>query len=101
MPKLISHYFEHRQSNPEISFFDFLAMHYGGDDGTMADNDIDNQLPYHHVDHHCLFGTFWPMSDNTFQMDLPEYNITEYGGGLTIVHPSEYISFILHPPRTI
>ena len=54
IPNLVNHYFEHCRLNPQISFIEFLAMHYGGNDGTDADNDKDNQLPCHNLHHNTL-----------------------------------------------
>ena len=100
LPKLISHYFEHRELNSTVTFIEFLAMHYGGDDGTTADDDIDNQLPYHHVDYHCLFGTYYPLAQYVFSMKLVEY-IPEYDSQLILVNSSKHVSLILQPPRAI
>jgi hypothetical protein len=54
IPNLVDHYFEHCRLNPGISFFQFLGMHYGGNDGTDADNDKDDKLPCHNVHHNTL-----------------------------------------------
>ena len=56
LPNLFAHYLEHHRINPGISFSQFLTMHYGGDDGTDADNDRDNQLPCHDF-HHATINT--------------------------------------------
>jgi len=98
LPKLVSHYFQHRQLDPSVTFIDFLAMHYGGDDGTTADDDIDNQLPYHHVDNHCLSIVYYPSDQYVFNINIIEHD-TEYGSRLISGHPSEHVSLILQPPR--
>ena len=100
LPKLISHYFQHRQLDPSVKFIDFLAMHYGGDDGTTADDDIDNQLPYHHVDNHCLSIVYYPSDLYVFNIKMIEHD-NEYGSRLISGHPSEHVSLILQPPRTV
>jgi len=100
LPTLISHYFQHRQLDPSVTFIDFLAMHYVGDDGTPADDDIDNQLPYHHVDNHCLSVVYYPSDQYVFNIDMTEHS-TEYGSRLISGHPSEHVSLILQPPRDI
>ena len=99
LPKLISHYFEHRELNSTGTFIEFLVMHYGGDDGTTADDDIDNQLPYHHVDYHRLFGTYYPLAQYVFSMKPVEY-IPEYDSQLILINSSKHVSLILQPPRT-
>ena len=100
LPKLVSHYFQHRQLDRSVTSIDFLAMHYGGDDGTTADDDIDNQLPYHHVDNHCLSVVYYPSDQYVFNIDMTEHS-TEYGSRLISGHPSEHVSLILQPPRDI
>ncbi len=100
LPKLISHYFQHRQLDTSVTFIDFLAMHYGGDDGTSADDDIDNQLPYHHADIHCLSIVYYPSAQYIFNINMTEHN-TVYGSRLISGHPSKHVSLILQPPRDV
>ncbi len=45
-PKLISHYQTHNQLNSNVSFADFVNMHYFGDDGITSDDFEDNELPF-------------------------------------------------------
>lgn len=75
-------------------------MHYGGDDGTSADDDIDSQLPYHHVDFHCLFGTFYPLAQYVFSMK-PVEDIPGYGDQLISANLSKHVSLFLRPPRAV
>lgn len=46
LPKLIIHYKQHKQLNTNVSFVNFLNMHYLGDDGNTLDDNEDNQLPF-------------------------------------------------------
>lgn len=48
--KLVVHYYVTKESNPSISFFRFLEMHYLTDDANTKDNEQDNQLPFKSVD---------------------------------------------------
>ena len=100
LPRLISHYFQHRELDPSVTFIDFLAMHYVGDDGTTADDDIDNQLPYHHVDNRCVSIVYYPSDQYVFNITMIKHD-TEYGSRLISGHPSEHVSLILQPPRTV
>jgi hypothetical protein len=44
---LVHHYYETRQNDdPNISFFEFMVMHYVTDDGNSKDNDRDSELPF-------------------------------------------------------
>ncbi|MGV3762044.1 hypothetical protein [Parapedobacter sp.] len=46
LPKLFEHYCEHNRRNPELSFVDFLSMHYWGKDANDKDEAKDRQLPF-------------------------------------------------------
>lgn len=46
LPKLITHYQQHHQLNSNVSFVDFVSMHYFGDDGITSDDNQDNELPF-------------------------------------------------------
>lgn len=100
LPKLITHYFQHRQMDPSVTFIDFLAMHYGGDDGTSVDDGMDDQLPYHNVDNHCLASVYYVADQFAFDINMAEYN-TAYGSHIVSGHPSEYVTLILQPPRAV
>lgn len=99
LPKLISHYFQHHRQNPDINFFDFLAMHYGGDDGTVADDDLDNQLPCHNLNHNCLSVVYPPIAQDIFNLEAIQYKNAEYGRRLLTGIPSKHVLLILQPPR--
>ena len=99
-PQLITHFFQHSRQTPGLSFFTFLSMHYGGDDGTDADNHEDNKLPYHNQ--------FQSHSFNIIISSIPkseipgintEETIREYGSRLLTGNPSEHVLILLQPPR--
>lgn len=48
LPILVEHFFEHRSQAPEMSFFQFLAMHYETD---VAHDATDMKLPFKACDH--------------------------------------------------
>lgn len=50
LPQLAEHYAEHREKNPQISFWEFLDMHYSH--GKVVDEDYkdDMKLPYKTTD---------------------------------------------------
>jgi hypothetical protein len=100
IPKLISHYFQHHRQAPEINFMDFLAMHYGGDDGTSADDDIDNQLPCHNNAYsRCLFNVYSPMVQDVFFFNGLSYSNVEHNDVILNSIYSEYVLLLLKPPR--
>ncbi len=60
VPVLVEHYMEHQDRNAGISFTDFLAMHYWGNDMNDNDEERDKQLPFKNVDHHVSHFVFIP-----------------------------------------
>ena len=46
VPSLIRHFTEHKALNQNISFVDFLEMHYWGEDLDDNDDEKDMQLPF-------------------------------------------------------
>lgn len=51
VPVLVQHFLEHQEQNTELSFQQFLAMHYGNKDINDNDDDRDMQLPYKKLNH--------------------------------------------------
>ena len=99
MPQLISHFFQHHRQDQSIDFFEFIAMHYGGDDGTAADDDFDNQLPCHNLNQSTIVHIFSPMVTDipVSGLDIPvpaERNDRPVAG-----ISSKHVLEILQPPR--
>ncbi len=46
VPTLVSHFLEHKQRDPNVSFIQFLGAHYWNDHGDDGDQDRDMQLPF-------------------------------------------------------
>ncbi|SFW59352.1 hypothetical protein SAMN02927921_02574 [Sinomicrobium oceani] len=52
IPVLLQHYAEHQEgAHDKLDFFDFLTMHYWGQDIDDDDDDRDMQLPFKKMDH--------------------------------------------------
>lgn len=51
--KLSTHYQQHHKKNSSITVFDFLVMHYAGDDNDNSDTKDDMQLPFKKINIHC------------------------------------------------
>lgn len=101
LPNLIQHYFQHHRQNPDLGFFEFLTDHYGGNDGTHADDAEDNKLPMHHQeDTHSLAVAFSPMVMTTPDELLPlvYYPIHHEGRLCNDIFPKHVLT-ILQPPR--
>ncbi|MBL0305934.1 MAG: hypothetical protein IPQ25_07815 [Chitinophagaceae bacterium] len=99
LPQLLQHFFQHHHLDPSINFIEFIAMHYGGDDGTSADDDFDQELPWHNLNHHSIAVVYFPM--------IKEIASTEFSYGETKVYAShlppaisaKHALLILQPPR--
>lgn len=48
LPKLVTHYQEHKQWNNQTSFISFITKHYLGNDGIDGDDKQDKDLPFRH-----------------------------------------------------
>lgn len=68
LPILIEHYNEHQQRQ-NVSFIDFLEMHYWGEDINDNDSDRDMQLPFKHISSASFQLVFVPTEKHTF--DIP------------------------------
>lgn len=98
-PQLLQHFFQHHQIDPSISFFQFIAMHYGGDDGTTADDDFDSQLPCHNLTHNTIAHVYSPMVEDISSAEAIVPETTEYSSRLLAGVSSEHVLLILQPPK--
>jgi hypothetical protein len=99
--KLISHFQEHKKSNPTVSFIDFLNMHYIGDDGNTTDDNKDMELPFHHPNVHSFDTVIYSLpqtgtiknNQELFYLNKPLAN------RFKIYIQQNYLSTLLQPPR--
>jgi hypothetical protein len=98
-PVLFEHYAEHKTSNEEISFLDFIYMHYAGTDFDENDEDRDMQLPFKSTSFTSpdLF-TFFPAHNSIFlkqgNSEKSELIVKEESD-----FPPAYLSSIWQPPK--
>ncbi len=98
---LVDHFYETRLNNPDISFFDFLVMHYITDDGNNKDNDRDAQLPYKSHDSFVAYGF------STFILNRPEgialpplvIDKADFQNYDNLFISSNYSNLVWNPPR--
>jgi hypothetical protein len=101
IPVLFSHFVEHQQIDPLMSFSDFLYHHYAIDHGDDGDAATDNKLPFKAHDHCCSF--VFPISIfPTIQFSQPKTIVIEkknilFSSSVNII--SAYLSTIWQPPR--
>jgi hypothetical protein len=83
VPVLYTHFAEHREIDPRVDFFTFIAWHYWGDDDNDKDDATDMQLPFKKFDHQSLTFLYtltnkvvphnhsWPLGKD-FNTDRPQ-----------------------------
>jgi hypothetical protein len=99
LPQLITHFFEHERLDPSLNFFEFLAMHYAGDDGTTADDDLDNQLPYHNVNYNTIAVVYSPMVKDVPSIEFSYWETKVYDSRLLTGITPKHVLLILQPPK--
>lgn len=99
LPNLVHHYFSHARINPNLSFAEFMMDHYGGDDGTNADDDFDKQLPCHSTQTNTLAHIFSPMLAEQPVLKAIPAVAKDYNSCLQSGTPSEHVLLIIQPPR--
>ncbi len=99
LPLLFSHYFQHHRQDPSISFGEFMAMHYGGDDGTTADDERDKQLPWHNSYDQTISHVYSPMVNEILPIKIliPEHPV--YNSAIEEGISSKHVQLILQPPK--
>lgn len=99
LPRLVAHYFQHHRQDQSIGFFQFISMHYAGDDGTTADDDFDNQLPCHNSGNNTVSIAYSPMvTDISAEPDQVPASILYRGFPEKDITP-EHVLRVLQPPR--
>jgi len=96
MPVLIDHYKQHQQLVKDISFWEFLVMHYKTD---VAHDSDDNQLPFKDPAH--------SFTASILALPIPKIILQEKGPITQVVHLSSYsesfisshLSKIFQPPK--
>lgn len=100
VPRLLTHYQQHHVQNASVTFWNFLVMHYAGDDGTKADDNEDLQLPFHSVNNHCL-SSLYTLGGAIIQSPPPAavdvLSVFPHTYERDIL--SNYINHVFQPPR--
>lgn len=87
LPILVQHFVEHRNQVADMSFLEFLAMHYSTN---LAHDDQDMRLPFKDCSH--SFG------GQTVVLPLQKLNLSERSCQLTLVYQSYYLQ---HEPQLL
>lgn len=98
LPVLFQHFKEHKERN-KVSFIDFLAMHYWGEDLNDDDADRDMQLPFKNISGYSLHLVFIPTEKQAiyipFTINLTETNSIPYTCNL---HSNPALFSVFRPP---
>ncbi len=100
IPYLVEHFDFHRQSDPQISFVQFLRIHYLGP--IVVDDDFiqDQQLPFRDVDSHTLIGSvIVSIEPVSISIDPPELSSEEFFSYNEVNKPQFDAIDIFQPPR--
>ena len=97
LPVLVQHYLEHKQNNSEITFLEFLSVHYDSD---VAHDDRDMQLPFKDCGH-CIAVPVVILPNS--KMELKEgsyfYSQNTYTSFYKKYIPASHLAEIWQPPR--
>ena len=98
LPGLISHLKEHRESDPGMSIWAFLQLHYTADHPADNDDEDDNQLPF--KDLNAIGHLDAPLSlARAEHRNCPVFQVVN----IPIVHPEgipQHRTFaVFHPPK--
>lgn len=101
LPELIQHYQEDHYRDHKIDFIKFLVMHYCSDDGTSADDNADNKLPFKQAHGAGFF--LGEVPGRTISFIAAEQYETCCLNGLTPRYFIEkiYLTIPLQPPRLL
>jgi hypothetical protein len=96
LPLLIEHYGEHKSQAGEMSFFEFLALHYKTD---VAHDDRDNRLPFKDCNHSFIGQIVVLPIQKISLADRVEINATTYQFFYLQHEPKLIAVDIFQPPK--
>ncbi len=102
VPLLFTHYYSHKEENKDLTFSDFWALHYVGENASIPHDDQDMKLPFKMHDHcalqlNVLFmpASTYALVDKKFAPIRLKHSSYLKGTSLT----SSYLANIWQPPR--
>ena len=96
VPVLLEHYQEHREQVKDMSFVEFLCMHYKSD---VSHDNQDNQLPFKDADHAFTSSApAIPIQKITLLESVPLTQVTHFSvyRSSNVAH---HLADIFQPPR--
>ena len=99
IPVLIEHFAEHRKEAKNISFTDFIKLHYFSGNPKDSDYDRDQQLPFRTADVIVVYSSI-VIPDHHFKVGLPPaYNENLYPLFNITSLPQRHVFEIWQPPK--
>lgn len=97
LPMLIEHYSEHKQQVNEMSFIEFLVMHYETD---VSHDDHDMRLPFKTCQHSSGTATVTMPEQQIALHSLPVPDVARYPSFYSYHIPGYPVGDIFQPPKS-
>jgi hypothetical protein len=99
LPSLLRHYHQHCQANHHLSFTTFLSQHYTGNSDGTADDNEEQQMPFHNLHNTAITATIYVFPSFTITtIEKPAIKI-QHVAASPVYHAQEFLLKILQPPR--
>lgn len=96
LPLLVRHYTEHKEQVADITFWEFLVMHYETD---VPHDDTDTRLPFKAC-HHSLATTALAVTSQRITLTIPlPFNVKQATSSDHSAPIASYLEEIFQPPR--
>jgi hypothetical protein len=96
LPLLIEHYTEHKNKAEDLTFWQFLVVHYETD---VAHDDTDMSLPFKGCDNSCFAQTVVLSTQKLVLIENPEKSILCYSSFYFLPKPQLLAGDIFQPPK--
>lgn len=101
LPVLITHFNEHKQRDNNVTFVDFLSMHYWGTDIDDHDEDRDSQLPFKTTDIHPIQVFYTPvLREVNLKENNHQFAEMKYPSLNNSLLPDPAVVALFRPPRS-
>jgi hypothetical protein len=98
LPLLFEHYAEHKLQVNDMSFVEFLVMHYETD---VAHDDHDNQLPFKALGHSFAAQAIALPIQKTIVFEIAPLTTVSHSFHYTEVSFSSHLEAIFQPPKQV
>lgn len=100
LPDLVEHYSEHKNLKKDLSFLDFLMIHYAFDNAKYSDYDQDMKLPFKSGNHSVLaFSVSTPQNKPEIHFIIPHISAPTIVSDKATFISSAHLSRIWQPPK--